>query len=522
MTVAARPSTPPRAARTPRGRLRRGLALAGAAVLALWPRAAAAQEPAGRALTVEEALGSALERGAPVRLARERLSASQGGARAARGAFDPVLRTTLASSREHTLAFDGDGAPAVSPSHTTGVTYEASLEKRFRSGVVVGPRIEATRTGVTPAVEARNNVASASLVAQVPLARGRGAVNTLGERAAEREVRSAGDELLHARARAVLDAALAYWAYAAAAERLEAQRQAEARARKLVEETRVLVAAEERPAADLNQLRANLASKEASRIAAEQAVVAARQALGLAMGTPAEEIARLPLPSSPFPAPGAEPADAGALATQALARRADLRAARGQVESATLRAGAAANEVRPRVDLSVSVGYTGAEPGRDYAQLVTPFYRSWSSWSAALELTWERAAGNALARGQAEQAAAARRQREVEADELAREIRSGVAVAAEALRHGRMELERAEEAVRLWGSVVEAEERKFALGMSTLFDVIQAEDGLTGALVARVGARERYAAALARLAFETGALVDGDGALAAPSVSGPR
>jgi outer membrane protein TolC len=66
--------------------------------------------------------------------------------------------------------------------------------------------------------------------------------------------------------------------------------------------------------------------------------------------------------------------------------------------------------------------------------------------------------------------------------------------------------------VELSRTTVENEERKFQLGMSTLFDVIQAEDQLTSALLSRISTQQRFAAARARLAFETGALVrDQDG-----------
>ena len=522
MTVAGRRPEGAGAAVRPRG-VRRGASLAGAlALLSLFPLSLPAQHPsaaapapaAARGLTLEDALRAALQRGALVRAARERVAASAGSARAASGPFDVQMRTFVGSSRDQTLRFDGAGAPAVDPSHTTGVTYGATVDKRFRSGIVVGPELRAERVGSTPDVESRNNTASAALVVQVPLAQGRGvAVNAAPERAAVRDLGASRDALVHAGAQSVLATALAYWEYAAARERLEVQKLAEQRARKLVEETRVLVEAEERPAADLNQLRANLATKEAARIAAEQDLVAAREALGLQMGLPGDAIAALPPPATPFPAAREDDLRGGidALVQAALERRSDLRSARGQSESAALLERAARDGTRPRVDLSLRVGYTGAEPGRGFADMFEPFYRSMAGWSASMELSWQAWSRNARARGEAERSGAVLRERQVAADELAREIRSGVVVAAEALRHGRLELERAEEAVRLYRLVVDAEERKFGLGMSTLFDVIQAENELTSAMSASTSARARYAAALVRLAFATGTLVSGDG-----------
>jgi outer membrane protein TolC len=182
-------------------------------------------------------------------------------------------------------------------------------------------------------------------------------------------------------------------------------------------------------------------------------------------------------------------------------------------------ADAAQAGTRPRLDLQLSVGYTGAVPGEAWSGLVTPFYRDLNSWSASLEVNWQAALRNATAAGLAGQSRAVQRQGEVAAQELERQIRSGVTVAAEALRHGQDELERADEAVRLSQTAVENEERKFQLGMSTLFDIIQSEDALTSALLSRIGAQERFATARARLAYETGALVRDDDGRAVPDPS---
>ncbi|HEX8241836.1 MAG TPA: TolC family protein, partial [Longimicrobium sp.] len=224
-------------------------------------------------------------------------------------------------------------------------------------------------------------------------------------------------------------------------------------------------------------------------------------------------IASLPLPTTALPAAGGGAGvEAEALVQGALARRADLSAARQAVRAQGVLADAAQAATRPKLDLQLSLGYTGAVPGEAWSGLVTPLYRDLNTWSAGVEVSWQAALGNAAATGTAAQGRALQRQGQVAAEELERRIRSGVAVAAEALRHGEEELERADEAVRLSQTSVENEERKFQLGMSTLFDVIQAEDQLTSALLSRISAQERYAQARARLAFETGALVhDEDG-----------
>lgn len=489
-----------------RGSARWGRRVAAAVLACLAASPGAAQEGAGT-LALEDALQSALRRGVDVRIARERLLASRGTARAARGAFDTQITSFLGSSRAHTLRFTGDGAPRVEPSRTSGISYGVAVDRRLRNGVVVSPQLGAKRVMTSPEVEARNTTASVDLVVQVPLLRGTGGAFTAAERAAEIEVRASAEELRYAASASVLDAAVAYWGYAATVARLEVHRQVEERARRLVERTRALIAAQERPAADLNPLLANLAQREATRIAAEQERVASRERLALAMGLDAAEAAALPAPAAALPSPdSAAPPETAALLREARERRGDLLAARHVLSSAELRVAQARNGTRPRLDVQVSVGYSGAEAGSDIPGLVTPF-GSVAGWNGAVEVNSQLFGRNSAARGEAEVRAAALRESTIRLEQVERAIAAGVRVAAEALRSGQLELERSEEAVRLYRTVVANEERKFGIGMSTLFDVLQAEEGLANALLQQISARERYAAARARLSFESGTLV---------------
>src|SRR5690606_14930311 len=77
--------------------------------------------------------------------------------------------------------------------------------------------------------------------------------------------------------------------------------ESEARARRLLRETETLVAADQRPAADLDQLRADVADKAGRRVRADRDVSAARLALGEAMGLGASAAAALPMPGDAFP-----------------------------------------------------------------------------------------------------------------------------------------------------------------------------------------------------------------------------
>ncbi|MFL5385167.1 MAG: TolC family protein [Longimicrobiaceae bacterium] len=473
--------------------------------------ASAQQPPPGPGLTLEEVVRSALAASADVQLARWDLRARQGALQAARGAFDPELRASVAAVSQRAPFLDDGGIGGISRSTT--VQYGFGLDRRFRSGVSVLPQVAFTRVDGPGAAGLVSNEGAAGVDVAVPLLRGRGGGTfRAGERAAGRGVRAAEAELRHARAGSVLRAVLAYWDFVAAHGRLEMLRRAEARTARLVEDTRRLVEADERPAVDLIPVRASLASRRASRIAGEQALSEARREVALAMGTPAAGLAAVAPPATGFP-----DADTAALvptpeaaAAEALLRRGDVAAALGRREAAAERLRGARGELRPRLDLEAGVGYRGLEAGGDPGRLVSPFYSRLGGARATLGVTAGIPLRNRAARGEALQAEAALRQAEIVEGELARAVALEAATAAETLARAAEERVLAAEAVRLHEASVEAETQKFRLGTATLFDVIFAEDALTSAQLAEIDARRRHAAALARLRYETGALAEGE------------
>ena len=146
---------------------------------------------------------------------------------------------------------------------TEASAYSMALQKQFRSGLVITPEVRMNRrddllNGGTL------NSARVGLSVEMPLLRDRGVqVNAAEERAARHSYEASRLDFQHGRADVMLQATLAYWNYLAAWQRRAAYRESEDRARTLMNETEVLIAAEERPAADLKQLEANLAAKTA-------------------------------------------------------------------------------------------------------------------------------------------------------------------------------------------------------------------------------------------------------------------
>lgn len=474
-----------------------------------------AQLPAATdGITLQTALETALSQSAQVQLGERQVQMELGALLVARAPFDAQLTTSLATARENSVTPGASGGFASALTRT--MTYSFGLPKRLRSGFVLTPRVGLTRVDVENVPGALTSRATVDLGILVPLLRDRGgAVARASERAAEHGYEASILEARHTTAASILGVAVAYWNELAAEERLGVYRSSEERAEQLVDDTRKLVAAGERPAADLDQLLANLALKRAARATGEQSGIEARQQLALAMSVYGGSTSALPRAVTAFPeilpdGAGLASPSHDAIAA-ALGRRADLAALVARRAAAEAQLAGVRGGLRPRFDLTVGFGYVGfaADDGVDGA--FSSFYRHVPGLNASVQLSYELPLSGLAANGAALQSASASEQARIRQAELVRQISSGVLVASEALRHSRVALQASREAAALSHQAVENEKRKFQLGMSTLFDVILAEDALTNARLGEIAGQHDYAVAVVRLRYECGSLLAFDG-----------
>ncbi|MBK7536607.1 MAG: TolC family protein [Myxococcales bacterium] len=471
-----------------------GVIVAGLAAHASADVAAADAAPGG--LVLDQVVQVTLSASPELKLAATEVEIASGELTVSRAAFE--LKLTTAATASRTSPLDANGARAVQQDFLV----TAGAQRLLRNGVLATSEVSLTRSLLSRSLGADTAKADVRLGVSIPLLRDRGgASSAAAEQAAARDHEAARWGLRHAAAQQVLAAVAAYWDYQAAHRRLEVLRASEARAERAVEETRALVQADERTPADLIQLQGNAASKRATRASAEQGIVAARTALGLAMGLPADAIATLPPPATAFPKPasGAARLDAG-LVADTYRRRADLAAAEQRTRSASIRLEAARSDQRPRLDLLLNTGYRAS----DAESLDEPRV------DALVELRLELPLSNSAARGQVMQSSAAQQQRHLAHDDLRRRIAADVAMAVEAVTHAEATMLESAEAVHLFETGIQAVQRKFQLGGATLFDLIQAQDALTNALLFDVESQRDHAVAIAVLSFQSGRLVEGD------------
>jgi outer membrane protein TolC len=478
----------------------------GLVLVTLVPVTAAPRAAHGQ-LTLQAAVDATVTGNSHVRSEWLKTEAFKGQVLARSAPFDAQLQTTVQQ---------GHGNRLIQPMQSAveqSTTYRVAVVRRLRSGVTLAPSLQVTRSQLAlPGAYAAGS-SGAGFDVLVPLMYDRGgAVTATAERVAELDLTAVRASWRATVANNVNAAVNAYWSYVAAAARLEVQRDAEARAVRLLDETTQLVEKEERAPADLQQLRATAAARRGARILAEQAVVEAGIQLGTIMGLDAADVVAIPAAATAFPRPTAGSAPVATaisrLVDTASARRPDRARQRVSIRARELDRRGYRNAALPRLDVVVTIGYQGFTQGPGFDHLVSPLYRNVPGLNATVQLRYDVAVANSAARGQLMQEAASVNQSHLALRDIERQIVTDVQVAALGVDRSARALGESERAVDLYRLSVDNEKHKLQLGMNTLFDVLSAEDALTNALLTTINNRRTYAVALAALRLATGTIVD--------------
>jgi outer membrane protein len=466
------------------------------------------------ALTLVGAIETALRHNTDLLVARSQVTNRRGALQSAEGVFDPSLSLALSDSRVNDFDLrDEIGVSISGYSGTTTITdqYAGALSKPLRFGGDISVSVDMTRTD--PLI---GNVGgyqgNLGVTLNVNLLRGSGTdVNTGAIRRAEKELEATRYDLVRAASATVRDVALAYWRYLTASRSLSIRREAEERARQQLDEMKELVARDERPSADLEQLYASAASRTLDRVAAEQNLLEARQRLGLLLGIPFEELAALDEPVDDFP-----PSIDGRLQpvveliTMAGQNRRDLRAARMRVEGARIFLNTERDALKPRLDLSLGVSYKGLDVPGSGSSWVDSYGKRNEGLDTGVSLTYEWTFDQNDAKGRVSSASAVHQQGLYRLQLLTRSIDSEIDLAWNALQRAASQLEQGRSAMERLRTALNNERKKLRLGMATVLDTVVVEAQYTDAQLRYVSLYEIYADALVELRHRAGLLVQGD------------
>ena len=505
------------------GRLRPALAVATLFVVSAIRSFGQSNPPPSPQLSLFDALQSTLASQPQLHIQQEQVAGSRAERQIARGQFDTTLGASFFQNRiNNPLTIVNQEQAAllgiVTNNQVTNVSnLDVSATKEFRNGVTISPSFIVTRATDNLYNMTGTNLSTLVFQVDVPLLRGRGrSAADAQETAAEIEVQASLLDLNQTISALLSDTASNYWNAIGAAKALAVAQESEDRSKIYVDNVQMLIKADRVPRAEIEQVNANMASRAATRIAAEQSLIAAQQRLALAMGLSTGQMANIETPTDDFPQD--EQQALAVVNTQsiqqffnlALASRADYLAARKrELEQKTLRA-AARNGTRPQLNLDLSSGYSSLQEGTGVSDFFTAPGRAVRGPDVGAGVVYRFPPSNNAALGALRLAESNVRQAELRTLGASQTIMAAVVTAIAGVRNAALQLQRAREAVAASQSALDGEREKYRLGVGQIVDVLTIEDRLTVAEESLVNAELGYALALTQLRFATGTIVAPD------------
>jgi outer membrane protein len=217
------------------------------------------------------------------------------------------------------------------------------------------------------------------------------------------------------------------------------------------------------------------------------------------------------------PDEAADAIDIDAAVKRALARRTDLAQARQQAAANTATIGYLRDQAKPQLDLVASYALTGLGgtqllrppgtffnapvvgtiPGSYDTAISSLFGRNYPTWGVALTASYP--VGFNAAKAESARAAVQQQQVDIEIRKLEVQIVTEVTNAAIQARNSADQVRASSLARQLADEKLDAEQKKFAAGMSTNYFVVQAQKDLADARIAELQALVAYRKALVEL-----------------------
>ncbi len=330
----------------------------------------------------------------------------------------------------------------------------------------------------------------------------------------------------------------AYWDLAYAVASLGVQRQSLELAQESLRNNRSRVEIGTMAPIDIVEAEAEVAQREEAVLLAEAAVTRAEDALrALVFDPTTPDFWTMRLELTDQPTFQAQTIDLNTAVASAMANRTDLQQARKNIESSDINIRYFRNQVLPDVNVQAGYGVTG-QGGTQYnfgsgfpptvigrldegysKVLSRMFGRDFPNWSVALNV------GYPLGRSSAEAGLARARiqyqQSQIQLRNLELQVATQVREVARQVNTNRKRVDSTRAARQLAERRLEAEQKKFAAGMSTSFFVIQAQRDLSQARNAELQAVLDYNRSLVDFETVQQAPVSGTGAgVSVVSVSG--
>jgi outer membrane protein TolC len=470
-------------------------------------------EPQGEGFSLRDAIRITLEKQPSIKAAMVDIAAQKARLNQVRGAFDRVLSMSLADTVSRSpLTVLERSAIGVGHTYTDNYLMQIGLSRQNRSGIRIMPSIQFGGTRNSPTANARTpdllGQGSVHLTVVAPLARGRkNDLTAATEKSTIMDVSASTSTARFQARQAVFQTIVAYWNLQTAEDRLDVQQQAFQRGTERVQNLRQAIPEGQAPSAEVLLAEADLADSRADILSFEQGVIEARTALGIALGISEDQVFSLGKLTTSFqeeewvnsPAPPLE-----GFIRLGLAQRQDLAALQERKKSAENLLPALRSQTKPRLDLSVDVGYNGLSEGGPLYRPTEALYKRVPGANWTVQGAYEFPLENRSALGALQQQKEMVALLTLQVDDLIRTIKLNIQAAYIETKQQCQVIQQLTQVIEKYHRSLQNEEEKRKKGDSKVLDSLNIEDRLVGAELKKRGALQSLALSLARLQMETG------------------
>lgn len=475
-----------------------------------------------------EAVETSLVKSLALNIQQETVNIAKGQYRSQGGAFDLTLIGGGGYGRN---AMKLDSASRAMIPYEALDSYQATtsvgLSQQLRTGPVISFTSQLLRTEYTDHQMARyaatadpKTTAIVKLEAKIPLLNGAGRFAASGETAALLTYEAGQYDYVHAIFQNTLNVVQKYWDYKAAFFAYDVNVSMESLIRQLLDREQGGSAAAASPgdmesdqqSIVLNTLKARLADASRNTSQARQNITTTRQAFALALGIEPVNYGKLEVPADDFDLDGIELDTEEAaylqhLTETAMNHRPDLKSLSLKVEAAEVLVEKAKNNLKPRLDLIGSVGYTGLDEdsGVDGYLASATDVEDGEAWSAGA--TFSYPLGNNTAEGLLLVQDTTRKIGVMQRDDLKRQISSQLTVDIASLKRWIASLKQVNTSVeKYWQALYEMMQTPIN-NNSDLADLLDLQEKLRDAEISRSDTLNGFAKAIAAARFNSGTLV---------------
>lgn len=504
-------------------------------LLALYQKAAA-DNPEGYvqqlkklgSLGLLEAVETSLAKSLTLNIQHETVNIAKGQYQSQGGAFDLTL-TGAGGYGKNAVKLDSVSRAMIPyealDSYQT--TTSLGLSQQLRTGPVISLTSQLLRTEYTDHLMAKyaatadpKTTAIVKLEAKIPLLNSAGRFAASAETAAQLSYEAGQYDYLQAIFQNTLNVVQKYWDYKAAFFTYDVNVSMESLIRQLLEREQGRTTANassgdlkaDQQSIILNTLNARLADAARNTSQARQNITTTRQAFALALGIEPANYGKLAVPADDFNLDNIvldteEAAYLQHLTETAMKHRPDLKSLTFKIKAAEVLVEKAKNNLKPRLDLIGSVGYTGLNEDSgvdDYLSSATDV-EDGEAWSAGA--TFSYPLGNRTAEGLLLVQDSTRKISAMQRDDLTRQISSQLTVDIATLKRWISSLKQVNTSVEKYWQALNVIMQTRIGNNSDLADLLDLQEKLREAEISRSDTLNGFAKAIATARFNSGTLV---------------